>query len=343
MATQLSELPAQEGTPRTFAPGIYYDVPATEYHAAPGLSNSGMKDLAISPLRYWHLHINPNRESKESDAMDLGTAFHCAVLEPEKFASSYVRSIAAADYEGCLITMDDLREWAKGQGITFTARTKADMVKVIQTFCRNQGVAEPPILDILRQAHTAQHQGKTELSREEWDRVHGMAEALRSEKSIAPILKEGRAEVCVFARDPATGVLLKSRLDWISDATTVDLKSFSQKNGRSIDRSVTAAIAYESYYRQGYFYTLLRSLHGVKKQKSVMAFVESDTPHEVRIKEFTPVALGEANVYWGRAKLEVQSLIKTYAWYQKEFGTAPWRAAQTIEVLRDEELPNLAY
>jgi hypothetical protein len=43
-----------------------------------------MKDLAVSPLRYWHLNLNPNRPPRiETPEMQFGTALHCLVLEGE--------------------------------------------------------------------------------------------------------------------------------------------------------------------------------------------------------------------------------------------------------------------
>jgi hypothetical protein len=46
----------------------------------PGLSFSGMKDFAVSPLRYWYRNINPNRPPFEATPeMQLGSALHCAV------------------------------------------------------------------------------------------------------------------------------------------------------------------------------------------------------------------------------------------------------------------------
>jgi hypothetical protein len=61
-------------------------VPADEYHSMPGISISRLKTLARSPLHYqWEL-----THQKSSSAMTLGTAAHCAVLEPhlydERFA-----------------------------------------------------------------------------------------------------------------------------------------------------------------------------------------------------------------------------------------------------------------
>jgi hypothetical protein len=61
-------------------------VPAADYFARPALNISSLKELRRSPLHYRHALANP----KTSAAMTLGTAAHCATLEPERFCRDYV-------------------------------------------------------------------------------------------------------------------------------------------------------------------------------------------------------------------------------------------------------------
>jgi len=61
-----------------------------DYHAADGISASGLKLIGRSPLHYWAKYVDPNRVPDEpSAAFRLGTAIHCAVLEPERFSTEY--------------------------------------------------------------------------------------------------------------------------------------------------------------------------------------------------------------------------------------------------------------
>lgn len=61
-----------------------------EYHAYPAIGASGLKLLARSPLHYWAAYIDPEREPMQpTAAMSLGTATHCAVLEPHRFDDLY--------------------------------------------------------------------------------------------------------------------------------------------------------------------------------------------------------------------------------------------------------------
>lgn len=63
--------------------GIYFGLPEAEYHRDPALGSSGIRDLMISPLRYWVKSVhNPDRpEEEESEAKDLGTYLHDLLLE----------------------------------------------------------------------------------------------------------------------------------------------------------------------------------------------------------------------------------------------------------------------
>lgn len=58
-----------------------------DYHALPALSASGLKELQKSPAHYRTACLIAR---EETPAMRLGTAVHCAVLEPERFVAEYV-------------------------------------------------------------------------------------------------------------------------------------------------------------------------------------------------------------------------------------------------------------
>ena len=60
-------------------------VPADVYHALPGISISRLKVIGRSPLHFLHEINNP----RKTDPMTLGTAAHCAVLEPHLYESRF--------------------------------------------------------------------------------------------------------------------------------------------------------------------------------------------------------------------------------------------------------------
>ena len=65
---------------------FYPHLPFAEYRKLPGNSISNLKELDKSPLKYKHRLANPF----ESAAMNLGSATHTAVLEPDLMAREYM-------------------------------------------------------------------------------------------------------------------------------------------------------------------------------------------------------------------------------------------------------------
>ena len=62
---------------------------ATEYHAHPAVGHSGLVRLMRSPAHFKWMQDNP---PEPTPAMQFGTAFHTAILEPERFAETYTVS-----------------------------------------------------------------------------------------------------------------------------------------------------------------------------------------------------------------------------------------------------------
>lgn len=118
-------------------PGVYFNVPAEDYHSWPYASKSRMIGFRKSPA---HVHA----PHKESDSLDWGTWFHAAVLEPGLFAEKAVecqklnrstkewKEIAAKNQGKWLIQADD---WASIQ----TAASRVLKHKIAGPLVRGKG------------------------------------------------------------------------------------------------------------------------------------------------------------------------------------------------------------
>lgn len=79
---------------------IIENMPAEEYFAVDAASNSGLKLIRQSPAHYKY------REPEDYDTRnkEIGSAIHCALLEPDRFKSHYLVAEAdlrtAAEYRG---------------------------------------------------------------------------------------------------------------------------------------------------------------------------------------------------------------------------------------------------
>jgi hypothetical protein len=73
----------------TYDTGIH-DIDIKDYHDSEGISRSGIMLFKKSPLHYWNRYYNPKREEDTgTPAMNIGTAFHTLILEPNEFDYRY--------------------------------------------------------------------------------------------------------------------------------------------------------------------------------------------------------------------------------------------------------------
>ena len=74
-------------------PGIYYDISNEDYHAGDGVSKSQLDLVALSPALLQWQKMAPVDEEK-TKALDMGTALHCLLLEPDDFERKPARQQA---------------------------------------------------------------------------------------------------------------------------------------------------------------------------------------------------------------------------------------------------------
>ena len=92
-------------------PGIYADIPNDEYHKLPGVSKSMLDKIDESPAHLRDYLDNPVHE--QTAAMALGSAVHCAVLQPDRFDDEY---IVMPDVDGRTAEARAFREAAEKKG-----------------------------------------------------------------------------------------------------------------------------------------------------------------------------------------------------------------------------------
>lgn len=265
-------------------PGIYSGVGIDAYHGAdlcagPSISSSGLRTIfADSPMAYWvESPLNPRRiERDESDAFSLGRAAHHLFLGEAEFGRYYAARPAELNGKAWNSNRTDCKEWiehVEGQGLTI-------------------------------------------LTPGQIEQIRGMAGLLPWQEGLedsglvnCPVVKggalKGLIEHTIIARDPETGVFLKSRPDTIPLASSefVDLKT-------------TVAVDYDSLSRTlgDYRYDMQAALASLCLEQAVgrpftsfaFVFVMKKPPHCVEVVELTPRDLDEA-------MLDLRVAIKTFA------------------------------
>ena len=266
------------------APGIYSGVPISVYHgpdlcAGPSISSSGLRTIfADCPMAYWvESPLNPNRiERDETDAFSLGRAVHHLFLGEAEFGRHFVARPAELNGKAWNGNRTDCREWIEH----------------------------------------VESQGLTVLTPNQIDQIRGMAGLLPWQKGLedsglanSPVVQagalKGLIEHTIIAKDPETGVFLKSRPDCVPLSSTEfnDLKTTVSVDYQSLSRTL-------SDYRYDMQAVLasrcLEQAAGRPFTSFAFVFVMKKPPYAVEIAELTELDLGEAS-------LDLTAAIRTFA------------------------------
>lgn len=197
-----------------------------EYHGLTTvISKSHLDEVNRSPAHYWSRYVDPAREPEPpTDAMQLGTALHTAVLEPELWAEQIILPPTDAPKRPSITQ----RNAAKPSAATLEAIEFWD-------------------------AFDQEAAGKILLSREDGERVQAMAAAVRQHPAAGFLLGNGGVrEQSYLWTDPATGLECKCRPDFhTADRRIVaDVKTTEDASPAGFARSV----AKFRYHVQAAFY-----------------------------------------------------------------------------------------
>jgi len=219
--------------------GIHFGLPQDQYLDDPGLGSTQVKELNIDPLEYWWKSpMGPGVERKESDAMTFGTALHSIVLEGQgAFERLYSVAPRKSDYEGLLVTNDDMKEWLKARGHP-TKGTKAVLIDALK-----EAGCSWPIWEDLIDAHRADCEMRQveSLDAEVAEQLQTRARVIHADPNVKTLLTDGFSEVSIFWED-ADGVRWKARVDYIRKQDQTDLKSFQNQFKEPIIKAITKRI-----------------------------------------------------------------------------------------------------
>jgi len=115
---------------------IHRGWPADDYHAHPSLSSSLIGRLLQSPAHY---RAALTAERKQTPAMLLGSAVHCAVLEPDDFLIRYAR---APEGDGRTKAVKEAKAELAAAGVEVLAADHWDAVTGIRDAVRAHRLAD---------------------------------------------------------------------------------------------------------------------------------------------------------------------------------------------------------
>lgn len=221
--------------------GCHNGVPFEDYKRAPGINNSGLADIHVSPELFITKRRHPTPDTR---ATHIGHAFHALLLEPDEFSKYYVQSKFA--------------EFRTAEAKDWKAQQEADGKFVIRI---NHG--DDPF-----------------WNPSEWDYIHRMRDAVMAHP-IASIMVSGATatEQTLFWIDDRTRKLCKGRLDIRNDAhrMIVDIKTTKDATYGGFSRSVNE---YRYHVQNAFYFDGFEKAAGERYDFCFIA-LEKDPPYHV--------------------------------------------------------------
>ena len=243
-----------EDTIEQLEDGIYFNLDEEIYQAQNRLSQSGVQNMLISPPLFWaRSWLNPDRKEVDKEAKVTGRAYHHARLQPDLYASTYVRCPDVSDYpEGVLKTHNDIKEQFEARGMPKTV--KGEKVLDAALRLKDSGYGGPiwPLIEA-QAAAEREAAGTVGLSADVFDNIKRDMEFIRANEAVAEKLSDGQAEVSVFWTDDK-GTRWKMRTDYLKAQGLSDFKTFANPMGKQLDKCLSDAVMYNRYYIQPVVY-----------------------------------------------------------------------------------------
>lgn len=231
-------------------PGVYSGITNDAYHSGEGISKSGLDLIGRSPLHYWAKYIDPNRVPQEpTPAMQLGTAIHAAVLEPDLFARDYV-----------VVPTDAPRRPTRTQ---LAAKKPSDDTVAAIIYWNDFDRANA---------------GRTVISVDDYQTCSAIQENVRRHPAAQVLLTDGEPELSVYWRDEQTGVLCKCRPDWMNYKANaiVDVKSCEDASPAGFQKSI---IKYGYHVQAAWYLDGLKAATGHAPSAFIFAAFEKARPY----------------------------------------------------------------
>lgn len=277
--------------------GLYEGMSNEEYHAAPGLSNTGLTELARSPWHYYSRFLDPSRPERERKAGQFeGTIAHCAILEPDEFMRRYVVTPSNAPRR------PTAAQWNANN-------PSPESVQAMAWWSNWE----------------AENEGREVVSHDDYSRVLRQAESVRRIREVRELFQHGKAELSAFAT--ADGVLKKCRPDWTAyvgggDVILIDVKTVGDAKPDEMARH----IGRKGYYRQAaHYWRTFEQASGLRVVAFKFLAVESEWPYAASLTQLDDVSLQVAME-------EVRDLTALYAECLKSGRWPGYDEAQVVSL-----------
>jgi hypothetical protein len=347
---------------QTLELGIHFGLGEEAYFADKGLGSTAQKELAIDPIEYQYKRLH-GAEKEDTASTLWGKALHARTIEGrEAFESRFAAKPRKEDFKGLLVTIDDLRSYARAHDIKISGTKKEDVIRSVRA-----ADAVVPIWDEIIEDFEADAEGLHILPAEVAEQIETAARWMGRDKYVGPFMQDGTfnvgaPEVSIFAE--VEGVRLRMRIDRLLPHAIVDLKSFRPLRGfntrkESVDKHLGRVIAEMRHDLQGASYLrtwdaarelfkqgrvfnatpddneLLRRAFTREDMKFVWVLVKNTGAPQTFVREWELAGHTLRN-----ADNEIEIGLDDFRRYSAEFGPdADWAPDNQAGKLTDEDFP----
>ncbi|WP_229434682.1 PD-(D/E)XK nuclease-like domain-containing protein [Nocardia farcinica] len=173
--------------------------------------------------------------------------------------------------------------------------------RAVHTLTLHQG---PPVVEVnakdwktkraqqLRTAYRAA--GAIPLLTQRYAEARAMATSARTHPTLAPLFDQGWAEVSFYWRDPDTGLMLRTRPDWLHPTADGGITAVELKTADSADPEDFAwSVLRYGYHLQQSWYQHGLAAHGLSS-RLLFAVISKQPPHVVTVCELDRADLVDA-------------------------------------------------
>ena len=340
---------------RLAEPGVYLDMPMSDYIRDPGLSGSAFSMLLTEPAQWrWQRPDNPLFERPESRPQKRGTAAHTAILEGiEAYDERYAVEPSRADHPDALDTADDLKAWLRARDLKVSG-AKAELIERVL-----QADADAPIWQTIVDDAIA---GRILLSAHEDAYVRLLTKFVQAEPQFSALLTGGLPELTIIWEQD--GTRFKARLDYLGPLGAVDLKTYGAgpRRGRSLRQHVVETIARECYDLQAVHNAraveaaarllMADDRYGIvgDKERADLAFAL--LRHHADECPFTwlfvrmggaPAGIGlplrRDSDLWQHSEDEIATAIATHDRFRRAYGAGLWMQSEGVVEIDHRDVP----
>lgn len=278
-----------------FEPGIYPNVPMSEYLAMEGWNSSSIKWSKVSML-----HAKAARDGRikfASKATALGTLCHARLLEPDALMDQYVEEPPASDFPNKDGSVS--KSFRGNKAYEKWAAQQSKIILLPEDNARSKVIV---------------------------DSIHNCPEAM---EMFAPDDPGAQNECVILWIDPHTGVKCKARVDRLLQAWLLDLKT-TRRLGRVFENQLST-LDYPlslAFYRRG-----CAQADGIVRQVGIIA-AETDEPYDVQAAPFNNADLDKADDRISIYLSQIAECEASGVWPGRG-NPGEWKAAEWVNNLDD--------